>query len=27
MDRFDIALPLWQEGVDDVLARLRAAGN
>lgn len=22
MDRFDIALPLWQEGVDDVLARL-----
>jgi len=27
MDRFDIALPLWQEGVDDVLARLLAAGN
>ncbi|MGY5800921.1 dTDP-4-dehydrorhamnose reductase [Rhizobium sp. LEGMi12c] len=27
MDRFDIALPQWQEGVDDVLARLRAAGN
>ncbi|WP_411906982.1 dTDP-4-dehydrorhamnose reductase [Rhizobium mayense] len=27
MDRFDIALPLWQEGVDDVLARLRATGN
>ncbi|OEC99657.1 dTDP-4-dehydrorhamnose reductase [Rhizobium sp. YK2] len=27
IDRFDIALPLWQEGVDDVLARLRAAGN
>jgi dTDP-4-dehydrorhamnose reductase len=27
MDRFDIALPQWQEGVDDVLARLRAAGK
>lgn len=27
MDRFDIALPAWQEGVDDILARLRVAGN
>ncbi|MDK4713652.1 dTDP-4-dehydrorhamnose reductase [Rhizobium sp. CNPSo 4039] len=27
MDRFDVALPLWQEGVDDVLARLLAARN
>ncbi len=27
MDRFDIALPPWQEGVDDVLARLLAARN
>jgi dTDP-4-dehydrorhamnose reductase len=27
MDCFDIALPQWQEGVDDVLARLRAAAN
>ena len=27
MDRFDIALPAWQEGVDNVLARLRAAGK
>ncbi|MFK0166240.1 dTDP-4-dehydrorhamnose reductase [Rhizobium sp. NPDC090279] len=27
MDRFDIALPHWQEGVDDVLARLLATGN
>ncbi len=27
MGRFDIALPAWQEGVDDVLARLLAARN
>ncbi|WP_168880115.1 dTDP-4-dehydrorhamnose reductase [Rhizobium sp. P28RR-XV] len=27
MDRFDVTLPAWQDGVDDVLARLRAAGN
>ncbi len=27
MDRFDLTLPVWQEGVDDVLVRLRAAGN
>jgi dTDP-4-dehydrorhamnose reductase len=27
MDRFDIVLPAWQDGVDDVLARLRAVGD
>jgi len=27
MDRFDFRLPGWQEGVDDVLVRLRPAGN